>query len=112
MLFLVGLGLYDERDITLRGLEAIKGSARVYLEAYTSILGVDKEKLVRLPFSRLFGCLNCSKAVQEALYGRPLIVADRDMVETESDAILEGAKDVDVAFLVVGDPFGCLRLHH
>jgi len=35
-----------------------------------------------------------------------VIVADRDMVETESDAILDGAKDVDVAFLVVGDPFG------
>jgi hypothetical protein len=49
-------------------------------------------------------------ARQEALYGRELIVADRDMVETESDAILDGAKDVDVAFLVVGDPFGCVSL--
>lgn len=47
MLYLVGLGLSDEKDVTVRGLEAIKGSERVYLEAYTSILGVGKERLVR-----------------------------------------------------------------
>ena len=28
------------------------------------------------------------------------------MVESASDEILTGAKEVDVAFLVVGDPFG------
>lgn len=48
MLFLVGLGLADETDITVKGLEAVKTADRVYLEAYTSILLVDKEKLVRL----------------------------------------------------------------
>jgi len=31
-----------------RGLEAVKGSERVYLEAYTSLLLVPKEKLVSL----------------------------------------------------------------
>lgn len=50
MLFLIGLGLSDEKDITIRGLEAIKSSERVYLEAYTSILGVGKQRLVS-PFS-------------------------------------------------------------
>lgn len=35
-----------------------------------------------------------------------MIVADRELVETGSDDILENAKEVDVAFLVVGDPFG------
>lgn len=47
MLYLVGLGLGDETDITLKGLEVVKRSARVYLEAYTSILLVDKTILVR-----------------------------------------------------------------
>ena len=28
------------------------------------------------------------------------------MVESASDEILEGASDTDIAFLVVGDPFG------
>jgi hypothetical protein len=49
MLYLVGLGLADETDITVRGLEVVKKAERVYLEAYTSILLVDKEKLVRSP---------------------------------------------------------------
>lgn len=49
MLYLVGLGLADETDITVRGLEVVKKAERVYLEAYTSILLVDKEKLVSFP---------------------------------------------------------------
>ena len=46
MLHLVGLGLADETDITVRGLEIVKRAERVYLEAYTAILLVDKAKLV------------------------------------------------------------------
>ncbi|KAF9890327.1 diphthine synthase [Aspergillus nanangensis] len=87
MLYLVGLGLSDETDITVKGLEIVKKAERVYLEAYTSILLVEKEKL-------------------EAFYGRPVLVADRELVETGSDDILAGADKTDVAFLVVGDPFG------
>lgn len=49
-LFVIGLGLFDEKDITLRALEAVQSSERVYLEAYTSILMVEdyQERLVRL----------------------------------------------------------------
>jgi diphthine methyl ester synthase len=43
---------------------------------------------------------------KEAYYERELILADRDLVETESDAILQDAAEVDVSLLVVGDPFG------
>lgn len=48
MLYLVGLGLADETDITVRGLEVVRKAERVYLEGYTSILLVEKEKLVSL----------------------------------------------------------------
>lgn len=48
MLQLVGLGLADETDVTVKGLEMIKRAERVYLEAYTSILLVDVSKLVRI----------------------------------------------------------------
>ncbi|KZT43305.1 Diphthine synthase [Sistotremastrum suecicum HHB10207 ss-3] len=87
MFYIIGLGLSDEKDITVKGLEVVKACSRVYLEAYTSILLVPKENL-------------------EEFYGRPLIVADRDMVETESDEILRDADKEDVALLIVGDPFG------
>lgn len=46
MLYLVGLGLGDAADITVKGLQAVKSCSRVYLEAYTSILTVGKEALV------------------------------------------------------------------
>jgi|ERR1711939_562102 len=87
MLNLIGLGLHDEKDITVNGLAAVRRSERVYLEAYTSILGVPKDRL-------------------DAFYGKECIVADRDMVETMSDEILQDADKLDVSFLVVGDPFG------
>jgi diphthine methyl ester synthase len=88
VLYLIGLGLGDERDITLKGLEAIKRSDLVFLEHYTSVLGVGKERL-------------------EESYGKKIILADRTLVEQRAEAeILEPARARDVAFLVVGDPFG------
>ncbi|KAJ6658387.1 hypothetical protein lerEdw1_020091 [Lerista edwardsae] len=87
MLYLVGLGLGDAKDITVKGLEVVKQCSRVYLEAYTSILTVGKEAL-------------------EEFYGKELILADRETVEQEADTILKDAHLCDVAFLVVGDPFG------
>ena len=33
-------------DITVKGLEAVRTCDRIYLEAYTSILMVDRERLV------------------------------------------------------------------
>ncbi|KAM4641194.1 diphthine methyl ester synthase isoform 2-T2 [Discoglossus pictus] len=87
MLYLIGLGLGDAKDVTVKGLEVIRRCSRVYLEAYTSILTVGKEAL-------------------EEFYGRELILADRDTVEQEADEILRDAAVTDVGFLVVGDPFG------
>jgi diphthamide biosynthesis methyltransferase len=47
MLYIIGLGLADERDISARGLDIVRRAERVYLEAYTAVLLVDKEQLVR-----------------------------------------------------------------
>jgi len=46
MLYLIGLGLGDAKDITVKGLEVVRRCSRVYLEAYTSILTVGKEVLL------------------------------------------------------------------
>ncbi|CAI4047618.1 hypothetical protein SUVZ_12G2140 [Saccharomyces uvarum] len=88
MLYLIGLGLSYKSDITVRGLEAIKKCSRVYLEHYTSIL------------------MAASLEELEAYYGKEIILADRELVETGSKQILSDADKEDVAFLVVGDPFG------
>lgn len=55
MLYLVGLGLADERDITVKGLEIVKKAERVYLEAYTAILLVDHHQLVNTSFHLVCG---------------------------------------------------------
>jgi len=87
MLYIIGLGLSDEKDITLKGLEAIKKCSLLYLEYYTSILGVEKEKL-------------------ENFYEKPILLADREFVESGCELFLLKALKEDVGFLVVGDPFG------
>lgn len=83
----------------------MKRSERVYLESYTSILMVPKERLVSV-----FRTTSDARAVlieiQEAFYGKEVITATRETVELESDDILKDADKVDVSFLVVGDPLG------
>jgi diphthine synthase len=91
VLYIIGLGLGTERDITLRGLDAIKSSSLLFLESYTSVLCVSSEKL-------------------EALYEKPVTIATRDMVESECHLIVDPAKEQDVSFLVVGDPV-CATTH-
>jgi len=83
---MIGIGLGDEKDITVKGLEAVKSCEYIYLESYTNILSVPVEKL-------------------EKLYGKKIILADRNLVEKNSDEILDKAKEKDVAFLVIGDIF-------
>ncbi|PXF46706.1 Diphthine methyl ester synthase [Gracilariopsis chorda] len=87
-LHIIGLGLGDELDITLRGLNLVKSASDVFLEAYTSILSVPVESL-------------------QKLYGRQVTIADREFVEERAEIILDAAaRPGGAAFLVVGDPFG------
>ncbi|MBI2671272.1 diphthine synthase [Candidatus Woesearchaeota archaeon] len=85
MLYLIGIGLNDEKDISLKGLEAIKKCRFVYLENYTSKFNTDVKKLEKL----------CNKKI---------LLADRNMVEN-SQEIINNAKKYNVAFLVIGDVF-------
>jgi len=87
-LYLIGLGLNDEKDITIKGLEAIKNCEHIYLECYTSLLQCTVEDL-------------------ETLYGKKIIKADRELVEKKAEeTILKHAKEANTAFLVIGDPLG------
>lgn len=89
---MVGLGLGNEEDITVRGLNIVKNADHVFLEAYTSVLGVDHSRL-------------------EEFYGQSITLADRDLVEQQvEDLVLVPAKTKKVAFLVVGDPV-CATTH-
>merc|ERR1711939_1140254 len=70
-------------------------------------MGVDISTFPSLAHPELPDMLYCIGLEHlEELYGKSIVVADRDMVETQSDEILRNADTEDVAFLVVGDPFG------
>lgn len=86
MLSFVGLGLYDERSITVEGCDAIAAADRVFCERYTS---------------RLAGA---SLADIEAFHDVEIEVRDRVDVEDDPSAILDAAADEAAVLLVVGDP--------
>uniref|UniRef100_A0A915NTX0 diphthine methyl ester synthase n=1 Tax=Meloidogyne floridensis TaxID=298350 RepID=A0A915NTX0_9BILA len=87
--YLVGLGLGDVTDITVKGLNIIRRCKKVYFENYTSLLsfGFDQTQL-------------------EKFYERPIIEADREFVEQKIEKVLEESLNDDIALLIVGDPFG------
>lgn len=84
MLTLAGLGLFDERDVTLRGVDAAKAADKVYIELYTSVWH-GKKRL-------------------EELIGKDIEVLGREGMEQGSKKIVEEAKDSDVVVFVPGDP--------
>ena len=79
----------DEKDITVKGLEAVKSCDKVFLECYTS-------KLVDFDIKKM-----------EELYGKKITLADRDVVEKKcEEEMLNPAKESNVALLIVGSPLG------
>ena len=84
-LVFVGLGLYDENDISIKGLQEIQTCDVVYAEFYTS-------KLVGATHQNL-----------EKKFGKQIIVLSRGETEN-AEKILTHAKNEHVVFLVAGDP--------
>ncbi|MEF8886140.1 MAG: diphthine synthase [Haloarculaceae archaeon] len=85
MLTFVGLGLYDERSITVAGRDAIRDADRVVGEFYTSKLA------------------GSTVADLEAYHGVDVEVRDRAGVERDPDDVLDDARSQDVVFLTAGD---------
>ena len=90
MLYLIGIGLADATDITVKGLNAVKQCDKLYLESYTSKLA-------------------CSREGLEKFYGKKVELANRSFVEDASQ-LLKEAKTGSVALLVIGDPL-CATTH-
>jgi diphthine synthase len=85
MLTFVGLGLYDERSVTIEGRDAIRAADRVFAEFYTSrLVGTDLERL-------------------ETYHDTDIEVRDRAGIEQDPEPILEAAGSNDVVFLTAGD---------
>ncbi len=83
-LIFIGLGLGNEKGITLKGLEAARHCEKLFIENYTSIL--EEGSIQRL----------------EKLLDKPIIMLNRADVETNGH-IIQIAEEKTVAFLVPGD---------
>lgn len=81
----IGLGLYDEKDISLKGLEEIKKCDKVYAEFYTAKLtGTDIKKI-------------------EKTIGKSVEILSR--TETEKGyKLLNSVTNKNIVFLTAGDP--------
>ncbi|MDS0298230.1 diphthine synthase [Halogeometricum sp. S1BR25-6] len=85
MLTFIGLGLYDERSITVEGREALAEADRAFAEFYTShLVGATVDDL-------------------EAAHGIDIEVRDRAGVEQHPEDILDAAEEGNTAFLTAGD---------
>ena len=93
MLFLVGLGLWDEKDLSIRGLEACEGADSVYAETYTSAWKGSLEML--------------SKMTE-----KQISLLDRSMMEEGIGKIIEEARRKRVVILVPGDPLVATTHQH
>ena len=86
-LLFVGLGLHDERDVSLRGLEEIREADAVFAELYTSLMpGLSIQKL------------------EELVGKRVSVVSRRALEEEDGQLILQEAEAGKAALLVPGDP--------
>ncbi len=83
MLKLIGLGLYDERDISVRGVDEAKSCNELYIETYTNVWHGSIENL-------------------EKLVGKKVRTLSRN--EVESNFLIERAKERNIGLFVVGDP--------
>jgi diphthine synthase len=87
-LVFVGLGLHNEKGISLQGLEEAKTAEKAFIELYTSLLP-------DFSIERL-----------EALTGKKVhVITRRDLEEENGELILDAAEKGKTVFLVPGDPF-------
>jgi diphthine synthase len=85
MLYFIGLGLYDEKDISLKGIEALRRVDVIYAEFYTAnLFGTTLEAL-------------------KFMIGKDIKVLSRSEVE-EDNIPLKAAMEKNVGFLTAGDP--------
>jgi len=87
-LVFIGLGLNDEKGISVKGLEETKSADTVFMELYTSLMP---------DFSLQRFEVLCGKKIQ--------LVSRQTLEEENGKVILEAAKVGKAVFLVPGDPF-------
>jgi diphthine synthase len=106
VLYLVGLGLHDEKDLSIKAVEALKKCDKIYVELYTSKWYGSMEELERLagkPVERLEReSVESLRLVKEALsHSIALLVPGDPLAATTHIELLAGAKRLGAAAEVI-----------
>jgi diphthine synthase len=83
-LVLISIGIHNEKDMSLRGIEEARACDDLYAELYTMLLNTNAERL-------------------SALIGRPVNILKRRDLEENSGEIIEKARSKRIGILVGGD---------
>ncbi len=84
MLYLISLGLFDEKDMSLRAIEAAKECDMLYVELYTTGMHTTKERL-------------------SGLTGKDVMGIPRSGLEDRSGSLIKQAQLKNIGIMVGGD---------
>ncbi len=85
MLYLLGTGINDEYDLTLREIDILKKCDEILFENYTSLNRININHL-------------------EEMINKKVKPCKRQDIENDEEAILERARKQNIAIMVIGDP--------
>ncbi|MFC2143010.1 diphthine synthase [Candidatus Aenigmatarchaeota archaeon] len=83
MLYLIGLGINDENDLSMKGLEMARKCDKIFMETYTNKWHGDLDKL-------------------KEMIGKDVLILNRENVE--DNHLVDEAKENNIALFVCGDP--------
>ena len=86
MLHIISLGLFDKKDISVKGLEICKKCDFLYLEKYTNFFDSNAKEL-------------------EEFIGKKIIEIKRENLENKSLELIKKAKNSDIGIFIPGDCF-------
>ena len=86
MLHIISLGLFENKDISIKGFETAKNCHLLFIERYTNFFGSNLKEL-------------------EEFLGKEIKELKREDVENKSNELIEKAKKFDVGILIPGDCF-------
>ncbi|RLI97923.1 MAG: diphthine synthase, partial [Candidatus Aenigmatarchaeota archaeon] len=84
MLYLISMGLRDEKDVSVRGIEAAKACDSLYAEFYTNMTATSSDMLSKMA-------------------GKPVKELDRKGMEDDASLLIEEARKKDVGIFIPGD---------
>ena len=108
MISLISMGLFDEKDLTLRGIEEAKNADKVYIEMYTGKWYGDLKKLEELVCKTIYGLKradleeNSKKIIDEAkTQNIAVFIQGSAVIQTTHLSLIQEAKKLGIKTKII-----------